>query len=80
MLLPIQQALPPTEPQAAIIVTARALPDPAAERAFDVRALGRAQLTDSPSQRLDGILGEIAGLKLFRGARIPPAAIQRARA
>jgi outer membrane receptor protein involved in Fe transport len=64
--MPMQQALPPDEPPPVIIVTARALPDPAAERAFDVRTIGRAQLIDSPSHRMDEILGEVAGLQLFR--------------
>jgi vitamin B12 transporter len=66
VLVLMEQALPPTDPRAAIVVTARALPDPAAERAFDVRSIARKELTDSPSHRMDAILGQVAGLQLFR--------------
>jgi outer membrane receptor protein involved in Fe transport len=63
--MPIAQPLPP-DPPAAIVITAKALPDPAAERAFDVTRIDRRQLVDGPSHRLDAILGQVAGLQLFR--------------
>lgn len=60
------QALPPPQPEAAIIVTARALPDPAAERAFAIDMIDRKRLHNSPSTELDQILKEVPGLQLFR--------------
>lgn len=64
--MPLAQALPPSDPPAAIVITGRALPDPAAERAFDVRIIDRARLTNNASHRMDAILGEVAGFQLFR--------------
>jgi outer membrane receptor protein involved in Fe transport len=64
--MPLPQALPPTDPPAAIVITARTLPDPAAERAFDVRTFDRKQLAQNPSHQLDEVLGQVAGLQLFR--------------
>ena len=60
------QALPPPQPETAIIVTARALPDPAADRAFAIDTIGRDQLRNSPSTQLDQLLKDIPGLQLFR--------------
>jgi outer membrane receptor protein involved in Fe transport len=61
------QALPPPEPpRAEIVVTGRALPDPAAARAYDVETIGRDQLTNAPAHQLDEILKSIPGLQLFR--------------
>jgi outer membrane receptor protein involved in Fe transport len=61
------QALPPPEPPpAVIVVTGTALPDPAAEHAYDVETIGRKRLTDAPTHRLDEILKSIPGLQLFR--------------
>lgn len=60
-------ALPPPEPpKAEIVVTGRALPDPAAARAYDVQTIGREQLTDAPAHQLDEILKSVPGLQLFR--------------
>lgn len=58
--------LPPDPPHVEIVVTGRALPDPAAERAYSVETLNRKQLTSSPSHRLDELLGSVPGLQLFR--------------
>src|SRR5688572_6072996 len=58
------QALPP--PESTIVVTAPALPDPAAERAFAVETLDRKRLHDAPSSQLDQILKDVPGLQLFR--------------
>ena len=60
------QALPPPEPAPPIIVTAPALPDPAAERAYAVDELDVQRLRDSPSSQLDQILKVVPGLQLFR--------------
>ena len=58
----------PTPPatEQAIVITARALPDPAAERAHGVERLGRGRLANAPTGQLDQILKEAAGLQLFR--------------
>ena len=58
--------LPPPPPGPAIVVTARALPDPAAERAHGVERIGRERLANAPSGQLDQILKDSAGLQLFR--------------
>ena len=61
------QALPPDPPQQqAIVVTGEALPDPAAVRAYDVRTIGRKELANAPSQKIEDILQQIPGLQLFR--------------
>ncbi len=61
------QALPPPEPpRAAIVVTGKALPDPAAARAYDVDRVGREQLENAPTHQLDEILKKVPGLQLFR--------------
>jgi len=61
------QALPPVErPAEAIVVTGKALPEAAAERAFQVEVLGTRQLADSPSHNLDTVLQQLPGLQLFR--------------
>jgi len=58
--------LPPQPPEQAIVITARALPDPAAERAHGVERIGRDRLANEPSGGLDQILKDAAGLQLFR--------------
>ena len=60
------QALPPQAPETAIIVTARALPDTATERAFAIDTIGRDRLRNSPNTQLDQVLKDIPGLQLFR--------------
>jgi outer membrane receptor protein involved in Fe transport len=61
------QATLPSEPlQAPIVITANALPDPAAERAYGVEAIDERRLTNSPSTQLDQILKDVPGLQLFR--------------
>lgn len=60
------QALPPPQPETAIVVTARALPDPAADRAFAFDTIEQDQLRNAPSTQLDQILKDIPGLQLFR--------------
>ena len=61
------QALPPDPPQQqAIVVTGKALPDPAAAQAYDVQAIGKKQLANAPSHQIEDILQQIPGLQLFR--------------
>ncbi|HYI43465.1 MAG TPA: TonB-dependent receptor [Sphingomicrobium sp.] len=60
------QATPPPEPPPAIIVTARALPDPAVERAYSIAVIGRERLQNAPTTQLDQLLKEVPGLQLFR--------------
>ena len=61
------QALPPSPPAAqVIVVTGKALPDPAATRAYDVETIGRDRLRNAPSHQLDEILKTVPGLELFR--------------
>jgi outer membrane receptor protein involved in Fe transport len=60
-------AVPPPEPPAqVIVVTGRALPDPAAARAYDVETIGRERLANAPAHQLDEILKSVPGLQLFR--------------
>lgn len=60
-------ALPPSEPPTdAIVVTGKALPDPAAEKAYQVQVIDSRRLTDSPAHELDEILKQVSGLQLFR--------------
>src|SRR5689334_12650944 len=60
------QDLPPPPAPAPIIVTARALPDPAAERAYGVETIGAERLANAASGQLDQLLKDTAGLQLFR--------------
>ncbi len=60
------QATPPPDPPTTIVVTAQALPDPAAERAFSVETIGAERLSNAPSTQLDQLLKEVPGLQLFR--------------
>ena len=60
-------ALPPSEPPTdAIVVTGKALPDPAAEKAYQVQVIDSRRLTSSPAHELDEILKQVSGLQLFR--------------
>ena len=61
------QALPPPEaPQAAIVITGRALPEAQAERAYAVERFDRTRIERSPTRELDLLLKEVPGLQLFR--------------
>ncbi len=59
-------ALPPDPPQAAIVVTGRALPEPRAERVYKVERIGRRQIEQAPSHALDQLLKDVPGVQLFR--------------
>jgi len=62
----VATALPPLPPQAAIVVTGEALPEPKAERVYDVQRISRRQIEQSPSHELDQLLKDVPGLELFR--------------
>ena len=62
----IDQAPSLEPPQAPIVVTAKALPDPDSERAYSVEVLGREELENGPSSQLDEVLKQVPGLQLFR--------------
>jgi outer membrane receptor protein involved in Fe transport len=49
-----------------IIVTGRALPDAAAQRAYQVQKIDRRDLANSAAHELDQILKQVPGLQLFR--------------
>jgi outer membrane receptor protein involved in Fe transport len=60
------QALPPEPPQAAIVVTGKALPEPKADRVYAVERIDRRQIEQSPSHELDQLLKDVPGVQLFR--------------
>jgi outer membrane receptor protein involved in Fe transport len=62
----VAAALPPQAPQTAIVVTGKALPEPRAERVYDVQRISRKQIEQSPSHELDQLLKDVPGLQLFR--------------
>ncbi len=62
----MSDALPPSPPAAAIIITGNALPEAKADRAYAIERIGRRQIEQSPSQQLDQLLKEIPGVQLFR--------------
>jgi outer membrane receptor protein involved in Fe transport len=62
----VAQALPPEPPQAAIVVTGRALPEAKAERVYAIERIGRRQIEQSPSHELDQLLKDVPGVQLFR--------------
>jgi vitamin B12 transporter len=59
-------ALPPDAPQAAIVVTGKALPQARAERVYRVETIDSKRIAQSPSHELDQLLKDVPGLQLFR--------------
>src|SRR4051794_29525861 len=59
-------ALPPSPPQAAIVITGKALPEPAAERVYGVERIARRQIEQAPSHALDQLLKDVPGVQQFR--------------
>lgn len=47
-------------------MTGKALPEPKAERVYDVQRVSRPEIEQSPSHELDQLLKQIPGLQLFR--------------
>jgi outer membrane receptor protein involved in Fe transport len=62
----VPATLPPQIPQAAIVVTGKALPEAKAERVYGVQRISRREIEQSPSHELDQLLKDIPGLQLFR--------------
>ena len=62
----LQALLPPDPPAQVIVVTGKALDDPATSQAYDVVTLDSRDLAEAPSHRLDEILQQVPGLQLFR--------------
>ncbi len=60
------QALPPDPPQAAIVITAQALPEARADRAYAIERIDSRRIEQSPSHELDQMLKAVPGLQLFR--------------
>ena len=60
------EALPPDPPQAAIVVTGKALPEARAERVYAVERIGRGRIQQSPSPEIDQLIKEVPGVQLFR--------------
>ncbi|HET7575008.1 MAG TPA: TonB-dependent receptor [Sphingomicrobium sp.] len=59
-------ALPAEAPQAAIVITGKALPEAKADRVLDVVRISPLQIEQSPSHALDQLLKDVPGLQLFR--------------
>jgi outer membrane receptor protein involved in Fe transport len=59
-------ALPPEPPQAAIVITGKALPEAKAERVYAVDRIDRRRIAASPRHELDQLLKDVPGLQLFR--------------
>ena len=53
-------------PQAAIVVTGKALPEAKAERVYTVERITRRDIEQSPSHELDQLLKDVPGVQLFR--------------
>jgi outer membrane receptor protein involved in Fe transport len=64
--LDVATALPPEPPEAAIVVTGKALPEAKSERVYDVQRMSRREIEQSPTHELDQLLKEIPGVELFR--------------
>src|SRR3954454_1725467 len=62
----VTQALPPDPPQAAIVITGKALPEAKAERVYTVERIGRRRIEQSPSHQIDQLLKDVPGVQLFR--------------
>ena len=61
------QALPPPDPpQAAIVITAQALPEARAERVYAIERIDSRRIAQAPSHELDQLLKDVPGLQLFR--------------
>jgi outer membrane receptor protein involved in Fe transport len=62
----VAQALPPEQPQAAIVITGKALPEPRSERVYQVQRITRREIAQSPSHEFDQLLKDVPGVQLFR--------------
>jgi outer membrane receptor protein involved in Fe transport len=62
----VLDALPAEAPQAAIVITGKALPEAKADAVYDVVRISPRQIEQSPSHALDQLLKDVPGLQLFR--------------
>lgn len=60
------EALPPPQPQAAIIITGKALPEPRSERVYSVERISRRDIAQAPTHAIEQLLVEVPGVQLFR--------------
>src|SRR5215216_2833082 len=60
------QALPPDPPQAAIVITGKALAEPKADRVYGVERISQDRIARAPSHQLDQLLKDVPGVQLFR--------------
>ena len=56
----------PQAPEAAIVITGKALPEAKSERVYDVQRISRGEIEQSPTHELDQLLKEVPGVQLFR--------------
>ena len=58
---------PPAQPApSAIVITAQALPEAKADRAYAVQRIDRREIEESPTHQLDQLLKDVPGVQLFR--------------
>src|SRR3954463_15295887 len=58
---------PPAQPApSAIVITAQALPEAKADRAYAVERIDRREIEQSPTHELDQLLKDVPGVQLFR--------------
>ena len=55
----MQAGPPPEPPSAAIVVTAKALPDPATDQAYGVDRIDAKSLQNAPSTQLEQVLKDV---------------------
>ena len=64
--LTVAAALPPQPPEAAIVITGKALPEAKSERVYGVQRISRRAIEQAPSHELDQLLKDVPGVQLFR--------------
>jgi outer membrane receptor protein involved in Fe transport len=62
----VQAALPSQAPEAAIVITGKALPEPKSDRVYDVQRISGREIKQSPTHELDQLLKDVPGVELFR--------------
>lgn len=65
-LVALLAAMPAQAADEEIVVTGRGLADRPGDRAFDVVTVGRDDIAVDPAQRLESVLGDVAGVQQFR--------------
>jgi outer membrane receptor protein involved in Fe transport len=62
----VLDTLPAEPPQAAIVITGKALPEAKADEVLDIVRISPREIEQSPSHALDQLLKDVPGLQLFR--------------